>query len=220
MAYGLYSRMWFRTRYIYSLARRHLRIYFHPRFVDSLTLCILRGLQGIGASATIPACVSFLLLFTDTQRTKSFLQLGIMAQSFSRGSRARSVAFACFSAGAPLGAILGMALGGALVQTTGCVCTVLTAADRRFDSRIDSPTWRTPFFLEAGVNFLCVVGGLVSIDADIPSAETDKRIDWIGAFLVSSGLVLIVFALGQGESAPHQWRTGCESACSTALIEP
>ncbi|KAG5653776.1 hypothetical protein H0H81_010617 [Sphagnurus paluster] len=66
---------------------------------DSMTLDILRGFQGIGAAATIPA------------------SLGILAHAFPP-SRARSVAFSTFAAGAPLGAALGMALGGVLTQET------------------------------------------------------------------------------------------------------
>lgn len=58
---------------------------------------------------------------------------------------------------------------------------------------------------------LCFVGGVVSIDKDVPSGEVDKRVDWIGAFLVTAGLVLIVFVLGEGEFAPQQWRTPCTS---------
>ena len=41
----------------------------------------------------------------------------------------------------------------------------------------------------------------------LPSEEIDKRVDWIGAFLVTTGLVLIVLVLSQGEIAPHQWAT-------------
>lgn len=59
---------------------------------------------------------------------------------------------------------------------------------------------------------LCFVGGLVSIDDDIPSEEVDKRVDWIGAFLVTAGLVLIVFVLSQGELAPQKWSTPCAYA--------
>ena len=130
------------------------------------------------------------------------------------------MAFASFAAGAPLGAALGVALGGALVQTTAYVFFYCPPRSliQRFDGRCDSPTWRTPFFLESALNFLCLVGGLVSIDPDVPFTETDKRIDWLGAFLVTAGLVLIVFVLGQGESAPQQWRTGCESVMSNQSL--
>ena len=53
------------------------------------------------------------------------------------------------------------------------------------------------------------LGGLISIDRDPASEEKDKRIDWIGAFLVTAGLVLIVFVLSQGEIAPDKWATPC-----------
>ena len=56
---------------------------------------------------------------------------------------------------------------------------------------------------------LCFIGGLVSIDKDVPSEEVDKRIDWVGSFLVTAGLVLIVFVLSQGELAPDKWATPC-----------
>jgi len=53
------------------------------------------------------------------------------------------------------------------------------------------------------------VGGLFSITPDRPSEEKDKRVDWFGAFLVTAGLVQIIFVLGQAELAPKQWATPC-----------
>lgn len=133
------------------------------------TLAALRGLQGIGAAAMLPA------------------GLGILAHAFTP-SPARSLAFATFSAGATIGAVFGTAIGGALTEFT-------------------QKTWRSTFYLFTGLVIVILVSGLFSIDADVPSREIDKRVDWIGAFLVTAGLVLIVFALGQGENAPHQWAT-------------
>ena len=37
-----------------------------------------------------------------------------------------------------------------------------------------------------------------------------SRLDWIGAFLVTSGLSLIIFVLSDGSIAPDGWKTGCE----------
>jgi hypothetical protein len=65
--------------------------------------------------------------------------------------------------------------------------------------------------MQCGLTALTFLGGLVSIDPDVPSTEIDKRIDWLGAILVTSGLVLIVFVLGQGEVAAQQWATPCMS---------
>ncbi|KAL4260570.1 Major facilitator superfamily (MFS) profile domain-containing protein [Pleurotus pulmonarius] len=136
---------------------------------DALTLDILRAFQGVGAAAIIPASI------------------GILAHSFPP-SRIRSIAFATFAAGAPVGAAFGMAIGGALTQLT-------------------VKTWRSTFYLSTGLTVLCLLLGLVAIDRDQPSSEQDKRVDWLGALLVTAGLVLIVFVLGQGEIAPHAWST-------------
>jgi hypothetical protein len=43
------------------------------------------------------------------------------------------------------------------------------------------------------------------MDTDMPYTETDKRVDWIGAVFITAGLVLIMFVLVKGESAPQQW---------------
>ncbi|KAF5341786.1 hypothetical protein D9611_001152 [Ephemerocybe angulata] len=114
--------------------------------------------------------------------------LGILAHQFPPG-RARSAAFATFAAGAPLGGVFGTAVGGALTEYT-------------------AKTWRSSFWLMAGLNLLSAIGGFVSITPDLKEhLPLDRRIDWLGSFLVTAGLVLIVFVLSQGEIAPQQWRT-------------
>ncbi|THV03627.1 MFS general substrate transporter [Dendrothele bispora CBS 962.96] len=152
---------------------------------NAVTLYVLRGLQGLGPAAFLPAC------------------LGILAQSFPHG-RARSAAFATFSAGAPLGGAIGTQIGALLTEKT------------RY-------TWRDPFFLFAGLSFLCVIGGYLTIEPDsrvtkvqiqndsnkTTGESVSKRIgvDWIGAFLITTALGLIIFTLGQGSVAPRGWRT-------------
>ena len=51
-------------------------------------------------------------------------QLGILAKAFPPGP-SRSIAFATFSAGAPIGAIFSTVLGGVLTQVTKCVTICL-----------------------------------------------------------------------------------------------
>ncbi|KAH8102358.1 MFS general substrate transporter [Phellopilus nigrolimitatus] len=136
---------------------------------DIITLNVLRGVQGLGAAAMVPAC------------------LGILADAFPP-SHARSVAFATFSAGAPVGGAIGMQIGGILTQWA-------------------PTTWRAPFFLMAGIAVLVLIGGVFFVDADRPSQEKDKRVDWLGAALVTTALVLITFVLGEGEFAPQRWGT-------------
>ncbi|KAG8212823.1 major facilitator superfamily domain-containing protein [Butyriboletus roseoflavus] len=134
---------------------------------NGITLDVLRGFQGMGAAAAIPSA------------------LGILAHSFPP-SRARSIAFATFAAGAPVGGAFGNIIGGVLTQ-------------------ISPEHWRAPFFLAAGLSALCVLGALTSFDHDKLSPEADARVDWIGAILVTSGLVLIVFVLGQAPTVG--WKT-------------
>ncbi|KAF5358792.1 hypothetical protein D9758_008591 [Tetrapyrgos nigripes] len=137
---------------------------------DSLTLDILRAVQGIGAAATIPSSI------------------GTLAHSFPPSTKAQAIAFSTFAAGAPLGGALGFAFGGLLTELT-------------------EKTWRSPFYLSSALTFISLIGAIFSFDADKPSTEHDRRVDWIGAFLITVGLVLIVFVLGQVEVAPRQWST-------------
>ncbi|CAG7849082.1 Uncharacterized MFS-type transporter C1683.03c [Serendipita indica DSM 11827] len=123
-------------------------------------LIILRAMSGIGQAAMIPAAI------------------GILAHSFPP-SRARSVAFATFSAGAPLGASLGMVFGGVMAQYA---------------------SWRGIYYFAAGIGLVVLVAGMFSIDKDNHHHGIDKRVDWIGAFLVTAGLVLLTYGLTDGPS--------------------
>ncbi|KAH9031333.1 efflux transporter [Lactarius pseudohatsudake] len=134
-----------------------------------ITLDILRGIQGLGSAALIPASV------------------GILAKAFPPGP-SRPIAFSIYSAGA--------AIGGVLSYTSGSVLTQLT-----------KPTWRSPMFLFAGVSFAWMMLGLFAFEEDKPSTEEDKRVDWIGAALITAGLVLIVFVLSDLPSARKGWKS-------------
>ncbi|KAG2340747.1 MFS general substrate transporter [Suillus weaverae] len=133
---------------------------------NGISLVVLRAFQGIGAAATIPSA------------------LGILAHAFPP-SRMRSIAFATFAAGAPVGGAFGMIIGGVLTQ-------------------ISSTHWRSTFYLVAAMSTLTSISGMISFDADVTFTEA---VDWIGASLVTVGLVLIVFVLGQGEVASQGWKT-------------
>ncbi|KAH9000087.1 major facilitator superfamily domain-containing protein [Lactarius akahatsu] len=129
----------------------------------------LRGMQGIGSAAIIPA------------------SLGILAKAFPPGP-SRSIAFTAFSAGAPIGAIFAIVLGGVLTQVT-------------------KATWRTPIFLLSGVALAFTILGFFVFEEDEPSTEEDTRVDWIGAALITAGLVLIVFVLSDSPTARRGWKS-------------
>jgi len=60
--------------------------------------------------------------------------------------------------------------------------------------------------LLSGFTFACLVLGIFVIDEDEPSTEEDRRVDWIGAALITSGLILIVFVLGDAPSTREGWK--------------
>jgi hypothetical protein len=66
-------------------------------------------------------------------------------------------------------------------------------------------------FLFAAVNVLCFIGGALCIDKDIPHPVDDRKVDWLGAVVITVALVFILFVLGEGEKAPKGWATGCTS---------
>lgn len=85
-----------------------------------------------------------------------------------------------------------------------------------------SQTWRSVFYLAAGLSGGVLILGLFSIDADVPYSNAhgekeDRRVDWIGAWLITTGLVLIVFVLSDGEIVG--WKTPCECP-SPSLLYP
>ena len=124
-------------------------------------------------------------------------------------SLARSLAFASFSSGSALGSATGNIIGGTLTEFTQYKILFPLALCFHQPCSWSRQTWRSSFYLLSGLVFTILLCGLYSIDPDLPSQETDKRVDWIGAFLVTTGLVLIVFVFGQGEVAPRQWATPC-----------
>lgn len=90
---------------------------------DGITLDVLRGFQGMGAAAAIPAavrCIAFVIPDKRDPHLAASFQLGTLAHSFPP-SRARSIAFATFAAGAPMGGVFGNIIGGVLTQLSRCV---------------------------------------------------------------------------------------------------
>lgn len=115
--------------------------------------------------------------------------MGIIAANIH--GKTRATAFAVFTAGAPFGGAMGMVLGGVLSSYT-------------------SYTWRTVLWIFTGVAVVIVALAVFFVPAD-PKKEASgkeaRRIDWIGAALVTCGLVLLQFTVSDGMSAPHGWRT-------------
>jgi hypothetical protein len=46
-------------------------------------------------------------------------------------------------------------------------------------------------------------------------ATRDKRIDWLGAILITAAMVLLLFCLAESGETPAGWRTPCQSSWQT-----
>ncbi|KAJ6489858.1 efflux transporter [Mycena sanguinolenta] len=136
---------------------------------DDVTLAVLRGFQGIGGAATIPAA------------------LGILAHEFPPSSgRARAAAFSSFSAGAPLGGALGMVLGGLVTELS------------KYTWRAQFILSAAIAFATLLVGIFVIPPDPPLQESNFIPPPRDTRTDWPGAFLSAAGLILLVFVLGQG----------------------
>jgi hypothetical protein len=74
-------------------------------------------------------------------------------------------------------------------------------------------------FLFSGISFSCVALGFLVIDEDEPLKE-DKRVDWSDAFLITSGLILIVFVLSDSSTARKRWGNAREFSAVHITFPP
>lgn len=125
-------------------------------------LIAFRGLQGVSSAMAVPASVS------------------IISTSVEYG-RPRNLGFACLGFSGPLGFLIGLVLGGVLVDTVG---------------------WRPAFYLAAATSFaLCAIGVWVLPKDPRPRPRRTIRkqlafdIDWVGTVVSSTGLATLSYVL-------------------------
>lgn len=113
---------------------------------------------------------------------------GIIGVTFD-SEPGRTIAFAALALGYPVGSGPGMIIAGVI-------------------SSINARAWQYVFFILAGLSLFPVVGGVLSIPPE-PSKKDNgnRRVDWMGAFLITSGLSLFSFALTQSGLVEKGWRT-------------
>ena len=70
----------------FSMRLLHPLLNTRPNITDIITLDILRGIQGMGAAATIPASVRHFFLFSVAKRLRYHLRLSL-ASSLMRSPR-------------------------------------------------------------------------------------------------------------------------------------
>ncbi|CAN9201576.1 unnamed protein product [Alternaria alternata] len=114
--------------------------------------------------------------------------LGILASTFAPG-KTKDVAFGCFGAGAPLGGVFGNIFGGIVGEYLD---------------------WQWVFWLFGIIAGISTVASYFVIP--IPPALKEEQqlvmrntVDWLGGSLITIGLVMLVFALSEGNVVG--WRT-------------
>ncbi|TXT07461.1 hypothetical protein VHUM_03181 [Vanrija humicola] len=135
-----------------------------------LGLCIIRALTGLGLAVATPA------------------GFGIIGVTF-REEPGRTIAFAVFGLGNPIGASVGVLVGGAIAG-------------------ISARGWQYLYFVLGGLAVIPLVLGLFVIPRDLAKHQaTDKRIDWLGGFLITAALCLFTFSITQSGIADKGWAT-------------
>lgn len=133
---------------------------------NHVQISIFRVFQGLGAAATAPSLI------------------GVLGSHLEPNSVLKRIGFASLSAGAPLGGTFGLLVGGFITQGT-------------------RPGWRSFFYLCAA----CAMFVVSLVAVIVPADRKGKRkienngsnasgVDWLGAILIISGLVLLTFSLG------------------------
>jgi len=83
--------------------------------------------------------------------------------------------------------------------------------------------WTYLFYLLGGIAVIPITIGLLVIPKDDPSlrkVDEDRRIDWIGGFIVTAGLCLFCFSLTESGIAEKGWATPCKLTSTHSLFGP
>ena len=138
-----------------------------------ISLDILTGFLGLFSASAVPPAV------------------GILGVAYEKPSKRKNAAFACFSAGNPLGFVFGTIFGGIAANLFG---------------------WRASFWLIAIIFLAFTIIGVFTIPKDWTDKETFnweavKRFDIVGTLLTVCGIGMFSAALSLGDTAPQGWKT-------------
>lgn len=136
-------------------------------------ICVVRAIAGLGLAIATPA------------------GFGILGVTF-REEPERTIAFSCFGLGNPVGASIGMLVGGGV-------------------SGSSRQGWQYLYFVLAGLCVIPLALGfwVIPKESKRPAhlAPIDKRVDWLGGFLITAALCLFTFSITQSGVAPRGWQT-------------
>jgi MFS family permease len=142
-----------------------------PFAPHEIVLDLFRGFQGLGAAANVPTAI------------------GILGAKYRPG-KTKNYAFAIYSAGSSCGSVLGNIFSGVIAQYV---------------------SWKWIFWISAVFCGIITLAGyfLIPYDEKVEDAATFAasssplanillNVDWLGGTLVSSGLLLLLFTLTEG----------------------
>ncbi|KAI5273145.1 putative transporter [Aureobasidium subglaciale] len=138
-----------------------------------IVLDVLNGMMGLMTAASVPPAQ------------------GLLGTIYEKPSRRKNAAFACFSAGNPLGFIFGTIFSG--------------IASDLFN-------WRASFFLLAIIYLVFSILAMFTVPKDTTPKEpftweTFKKLDPIGVVLTIAGVGMCCAALSSGDTVPQGWET-------------
>lgn len=141
---------------------------------DPITLDVLTGVMGLFSASAVPPAA------------------GILGIAYEKPSRRKNYAFACFSAGNPLGFVFGTIFGG-------------IAADLF--------NWRASFWLISIIFLAFTILGLFTVpkdwtDKEAFNWETVKKFDIVGTLLTVAGIGMFSAGISLGDKAAQGWKTG------------
>lgn len=138
-----------------------------------IALDVLNGVMGLMTASSVPPAQ------------------GLLGTIYEKPSRRKNAAFACFSAGNPLGFVFGTIFSG--------------IASDLFN-------WRASFFLLAIIYLVFSVIAIFTVPKDTTAKETFswdtvKKLDPVGVVLTIAGIGLFCAALSSGDTASQGWKT-------------
>ena len=141
----------------------------NPFYMD-----VFCGLSGICSAAAVPPAI------------------GKLGAVYEKPSRRKNRAFACFSAGNPIGFALGAFIAGVSMVVA---------------------SWRTVFWVMSVIYAFFTVAAYFTVPDDVEqkkggfNIETFKMFDFLGAFLAIAGIALFTAALTLAGNASDGWKT-------------
>jgi MFS family permease len=133
-------------------------------------LCVVRALCGLGLAVSTPSA------------------FGIIGVTF-REEPERTILFTILGLGNPVGASVGMLVGGGVAGAA-------------------KQGWQYLYFVLGGLALIPLIVGIWVLPKEPKRTQpVDKRIDWLGGFLITAALCLFTFSITESGVAPKGWAT-------------